>query len=43
MHDNGVNVVRGEVHGTVMQFDRIDGDGVFGEGIVVRARKPKED
>ncbi|MGW6929648.1 hypothetical protein ACWGE0_06225 [Lentzea sp. NPDC054927] len=43
VHENGTNVVRGEVHGTVIQFDRIDADGVLGEGIVIRARKPKED
>lgn len=41
IHENGMNIIRGEVHGVVMQFDRIGPGGVFGEGVVVFPREPE--
>ena len=41
--ENVTNVVRGKVYGTVFQADRIDGDLVIGDGIVIRGREAVED
>ena len=41
--ENVTNVVRGRVSGTVMQFDTVGPDDVVGDGVIIRARPPKED
>ncbi|MEU0879328.1 hypothetical protein ABZ345_12070 [Lentzea sp. NPDC005914] len=43
VHMNVINVAHGEVTGPIMQFGRIGGDVVFGDGTVIRGRKAPGD